>query len=300
VDQHGHLQLAGLELPPLPGEPDVASQVRDTNCSAPRRAAPPSAPMSEDEVDQSDDDDDDDDGGGGGGGGGAANAADKDNETGSSGRPGRGVKRKKAGKGGKRNATPVSGGAALTGGLSVPRPSCSVAFRGCRGQEARGAGPCLLQPLATRLLLACPQRLSHAVQGMQGRFSGRLGTKEDEKRLAAECRLIGPLLGGAARGEKSLHTLAKLVRAIAAGQVRAHLEAQEAEIQVGGGGRVAGCCRVAGGRWQTTAVTAAQGAAPTPACPAADQTDSALTSHQVHAQSPCACLLQQSPCPPSL
>jgi hypothetical protein len=71
------------------------------------------------------------------------------------------------------------------------------------------------------------------LQGMQGRFSGRLGTKEDEKRLAAECRLVGPLLGGASRGEKSLHTLAKLVRAIAAGNVRAHLEAQEAERQVG-------------------------------------------------------------------
>jgi hypothetical protein len=70
---------------------------------------------------------------------------------------------------------------------------------------------------------------------MQGRFSGRLGTKEDEKRLAAECRLIGPLLGGTARGEKSLHTLAKLVRAIAAGSVRAHLEAVENEMQVGAG-----------------------------------------------------------------
>lgn len=85
--------------------------------------------------------------------------------------------------------------------------------------------------------LACalhlPSALVSLLQGMQGRFSGRLGTKEDEKRLAAECRLIGPLLGGAARGEKSLHTLAKLVRAIAAGSVRAHLEAMEAERQVG-------------------------------------------------------------------
>lgn len=85
---------------------------------------------------------------------------------------------------------------------------------------------------------------------MQGRFSGRLGTKEDEKRLAAECRLVGPLLGGASRGEKSLHTLAKLVRAIAAGNVRAHLEAQEAERQVGAwvgsqpGGKRHGLCSI--------------------------------------------------------
>ena len=31
---------------------------------------------------------------------------------------------------------------------------------------------------------------------LQGRFSGRLETKQDEKRLANECRLLGPLLGG--------------------------------------------------------------------------------------------------------
>ena len=87
------------------------------------------------------------------------------------------------------------------------------------------------------------------LQGMQGRFSGRLGTKEDEKRLAAECRLIGPLLGGASRGEKSLHTLAKLVRAIAAGNVRQYLEEQEAERKVGGEGRPPGCgARAGGGR----------------------------------------------------
>ncbi len=111
VEQHTHgLGLSALELPLLAGEPDVASQVRDTNCSAPRNAAramPASAPLSEDEVDQDDDDEDDDDelgaGGAGAGGGGP-----EGNETGSSGRPGRGVKRKKAGKGGgKRNATPV-------------------------------------------------------------------------------------------------------------------------------------------------------------------------------------------------
>ena len=30
----------------------------------------------------------------------------------------------------------------------------------------------------------------------QGRFSGRLTSKADEKRLVIECRKLGPLLGG--------------------------------------------------------------------------------------------------------
>ena len=30
---------------------------------------------------------------------------------------------------------------------------------------------------------------------LQGRFSGRLATKEDERRLAAECKLLGRLQG---------------------------------------------------------------------------------------------------------
>lgn len=110
VDQQTHgLGLSALDLPLLAGEPDVASQVRDTNCSAQRaaRAVPPSAPLSEDEVDQDDDDEDEEDELGAGGAGAAAGGPEG-NETGSSGRPGRGVKRKKAGKGGnKRNATPV-------------------------------------------------------------------------------------------------------------------------------------------------------------------------------------------------
>ena len=113
----------------------------------------------------------------------------------------------------------------------------------CRGVAFRVAF-CTVAAVAVTCLLACAtlcmqQHFLHLarslLQGMQGRFSGRLATKEDEKRLAAECRLIGPLLGGASRGEKSLHTLAKLVRAIAAGSVRAHLEALEAERQVGRG-----------------------------------------------------------------
>lgn len=108
VDQHGlAMPLSGLELPQLMGhEHDVASQVRDTNCSAQPRAlqhVPASAPISDDEVDQDDDEDDDEDEAA------AAAAAAEGNETGSSGRPGRGVKRKKAGKGGKRTGTPVSG-----------------------------------------------------------------------------------------------------------------------------------------------------------------------------------------------
>lgn len=94
------------------------------------------------------------------------------------------------------------------------------------------------------------------VQGMQGRFSGRLGTKEDEKRLAAECRLVGPLLGGTSRGEKSLPTLAKLVRAIAAGSVRAHLEAKEAELQVGAAWLAAAAAAAAAGT--RAAMTAGQ------------------------------------------
>ncbi|KAK9810331.1 hypothetical protein WJX72_008833 [[Myrmecia] bisecta] len=67
---------------------------------------------------------------------------------------------------------------------------------------------------------------------LQGRFSGRLETKGDEKKLADECRLLGPLLGGQGkRGEKSRLTLAKIVRGIACGDVRKHCEAREALIK---------------------------------------------------------------------
>jgi len=39
---------------------------------------------------------------------------------------------------------------------------------------------------------------------LQGRFSGRLQEKDDEKRLVEECKLLGPLLGGnMGKGEKS-------------------------------------------------------------------------------------------------
>lgn len=69
---------------------------------------------------------------------------------------------------------------------------------------------------------------------LQGRFSGRLETKEDEKKLHDECRLLGPLVGGVGkRGEKSRTTLAKIVRAISAGDVRKHCEERESRNQVG-------------------------------------------------------------------
>ena len=68
---------------------------------------------------------------------------------------------------------------------------------------------------------------------LQGRFSGRLETKQDEKRLAEECKLLGPMLGGTGkRGEKSRLTLAKIVRGIASGEVRRHCEARERRLQV--------------------------------------------------------------------
>ena len=71
--------------------------------------------------------------------------------------------------------------------------------------------------------------------GLQGRFSGRLETKDDEKRLADECKLLGPLLGGLGkRGEKSRLTLAKIVRGIATGDVRKYCEERERKILVSG------------------------------------------------------------------
>ena len=55
----------------------------------------------------------------------------------------------------------------------------------------------------------------------------------DEKRLAEECKLLGPLLGGSGkRGERSRLTLAKIVRGIASGEVRRYCEAREQKIEV--------------------------------------------------------------------
>lgn len=76
----------------------------------------------------------------------------------------------------------------------------------------------------------CCRRKPH----LQGRFSGRLATKDDEKRLNTECRLLGPLLGGVGkRGDGSRLTLAKIVRGIAAGDVRKFCEERERTIKVG-------------------------------------------------------------------
>ncbi|KAK9785092.1 hypothetical protein WJX73_002624 [Symbiochloris irregularis] len=72
----------------------------------------------------------------------------------------------------------------------------------------------------------------HKRPHLQGRFSGRLETKEDEKRLADECRLLGPLLGGIGkRGDSSRGTLAKIVRSIASGQLREFVSGRESIIQ---------------------------------------------------------------------
>lgn len=68
---------------------------------------------------------------------------------------------------------------------------------------------------------------------LQGRFSGRLETKDDEKRLADECRMLGPFLGGVGkRGEKSRLTLAKIVRGIASGDVRRYCAERERKLAV--------------------------------------------------------------------
>lgn len=76
---------------------------------------------------------------------------------------------------------------------------------------------------------------------MQGRFSGRLPTKEDEKRLAEECRLLGPMLGGSGkRGDKSRLTLAKIVRGIASGASGMHVSGSDSAATKG----VARCNRV--------------------------------------------------------
>ena len=66
------------------------------------------------------------------------------------------------------------------------------------------------------------------------RRSGRLECKADEARLATECALLGPLLGGgvakrARKGEKM--TLPALVRAIADGSVRKELQVRESRYR---------------------------------------------------------------------
>ena len=58
-------------------------------------------------------------------------------------------------------------------------------------------------------------------------------TKDDEKLVAEECKNLGLLLGGVGkRGERSLTTLAKIVRSIAAGDVRQYLESKDNDLEV--------------------------------------------------------------------
>ena len=79
----------------------------------------------------------------------------------------------------------------------------------------------------------------------QGRFSGRLTSKEDEARLAAECAELAPLLGGHPEGSRR-NTLSLIVRSIARGEVREFLERQQREQEVWRSCRssfTAGACR---------------------------------------------------------
>ncbi len=66
----------------------------------------------------------------------------------------------------------------------------------------------------------------------QGRFSGRLTSKEDEERLVLECALLGPLLGGLPGCDGACDTLSRIVRSIACSDLRRHLEAKEGTLQV--------------------------------------------------------------------
>eukprot|EP00955_Chlamydomonas_euryale_P041958 352178-Chlamydomonas_euryale.AAC.7 len=82
-------------------------------------------------------------------------------------------------------------------------------------------------------LLPIPLPAACRKPSLEGRFSGRLPTKEDEKRVVEECKLLAPLLGGQGKhGDATLVTLAKLVRGIAAGDVRSYCEQRERTIVV--------------------------------------------------------------------
>uniref|UniRef100_A0A7S3QV13 Uncharacterized protein n=1 Tax=Dunaliella tertiolecta TaxID=3047 RepID=A0A7S3QV13_DUNTE len=108
----------------------------------------------------------------------------------------------------------------------------------CRGRYAQEKS-CQLNVVVSGQIVASSTFQYTAVPfwrkpSLEGRFSGRLPTKEDERRLAEECRLVAPLLGGtcAGRGERSMSSLAKLARAIAGGRVRQHCEEREHKIQL--------------------------------------------------------------------
>ena len=74
----------------------------------------------------------------------------------------------------------------------------------------------------------------HDVVGMrsQGRFSGRLSSKEDEERLVEECGRLGPLLGGLPGCDGACDTLSRIVRSIACSDLRRHLEGKERRFRV--------------------------------------------------------------------
>ena len=144
---------------------DLNSQIRENNNSGqglagqrPRRRAAAAANFATD-IEASDDESMDDD-----------NEMDPQ-ETGSSGRPGRGKRRR-------------------------------------AGSAAAGAGD--------------TGKTERKPQHMQGRFSGRLPTKDDERKLADECQLMAPLLSD----DGGLCTLPVIIRAMATGTVRAYLEKQ--------------------------------------------------------------------------
>lgn len=63
---------------------------------------------------------------------------------------------------------------------------------------------------------------------MTGRFCGRLPTKDDEKRLVKECTLIGQYLH---KDSTRMNTMATIIRGIASGRVRAHLEERAKECR---------------------------------------------------------------------
>lgn len=71
------------------------------------------------------------------------------------------------------------------------------------------------------------------VAELQGRFSGRLKFKADEKVLMDRCRQLSPLLGGCpGTGDDSMSHLSAIVRGVASGQVYRTLHEREELITV--------------------------------------------------------------------
>ena len=87
-------------------------------------------------------------------------------------------------------------------------------------------------PVRCMLGIDTEQQMLIMVLRSQGRFSGRLTSKADEERLVQECALLGPLLGGLPGCDGACDTLSRIVRSIACGDLRLHLEAKETTLQV--------------------------------------------------------------------